>query len=288
MRRKIFLISIIITLILISFSAFSAQPGQPAAERTQFGQFPGAVYTPPEGTVAGVSGIPWMWKYFAPEIREGILKFRAIYAVPFPEFWIHYEFGETIPGVRTKKALAKVASFIKRFKKYRILIEGHTDNIYPRIPYIVARYPDLRSYSLGRAESAAAFFALAGVRADKTVCIGYGEDRPIALNTSNAGRYQNRRIVVKVLLTDEAELTAFALDQLRFTTIEPQTVAPAPALNLSSEETKKMVEAQIAMLEAILKIYKDAYQKATAENKPLPLRPDYIRDDWYDITSNRQ
>ncbi|WP_018880853.1 OmpA family protein [Thioalkalivibrio sp. ALE30] len=69
-----------------------------------------------------------------------------------------------------------------------VLVEGHTCTIGP------ADYN--QGLSERRAESVAEFLASEGVRPDAIRTVGYGEDRPTADNSTQAGREANRRVEV--------------------------------------------------------------------------------------------
>ena len=70
-------------------------------------------------------------------------------------------------------------------------IQGHTD----------AEGSPIYNSKLGeeRAEAARRFLAKQGVALNRIATISYGEEAPVAPNTSREGRAQNRRVVVMVL-----------------------------------------------------------------------------------------
>ncbi len=53
--------------------------------------------------------------------------------------------------------------------------------------------------SLARAQAVRAFLAQQGVDPSRMVAEGYGPDRPIAPNTTRAGRAENRRVELSPL-----------------------------------------------------------------------------------------
>jgi outer membrane protein OmpA-like peptidoglycan-associated protein len=93
----------------------------------------------------------------------------------------------TPDSTQTLKDLAEVANECPSFK---IEIEGHTD----------AEGTDERNQRLSdrRAHAVADFLARNGVDPKRLTTIGYGATRPIADNSTEAGRAKNRRIEFNV------------------------------------------------------------------------------------------
>jgi len=73
----------------------------------------------------------------------------------------------------------------------RLRIEGHTDD--------VGHDPDNSALSLRRAEAVRTALIRRGVEADRLIPEGFGDTRPIADNTTEAGRARNRRIEVRAI-----------------------------------------------------------------------------------------
>lgn len=94
-----------------------------------------------------------------------------------------------------KKMLIKTAKIINVLDNY-IRIEGHTDNI----PMNSTVYPSNWELSTARAASVVRLFINeCSVSPEKVVAVGYGEYKPIADNSTAAGRAKNRRIQIIVL-----------------------------------------------------------------------------------------
>jgi outer membrane protein OmpA-like peptidoglycan-associated protein len=88
--------------------------------------------------------------------------------------------------------LQKAVEFVKRYPDHRIAIGGHTDNVGD------ARYNQRLSEQ--RAAAVKDYLLQNGVTgADRITTVGYGEDRPVAPNTTQDGRLQNRRVEVNIL-----------------------------------------------------------------------------------------
>lgn len=83
--------------------------------------------------------------------------------------------------------IRKVADFMKRYPTANVTIEGHTDS----------RGNALKNKQLSqkRADALKAELIKLGVDAARLVAVGYGAEKPIADNKTEAGRSQNRRVV---------------------------------------------------------------------------------------------
>lgn len=76
----------------------------------------------------------------------------------------------------------------------RVLVEGYTDNL--KIEGGV--YPSNWELSSARASSVVRYFEFSGVQSSRMRVVGFGEQNPIADNSTDAGRSRNRRVVVKI------------------------------------------------------------------------------------------
>lgn len=103
------------------------------------------------------------------------------------------------PGA--KASLHDIAWEIKRYPRARIVVEGHTDD--------VGDDEYNQKLSEGRAKAVKEYLlqneGLAGFKIETK---GYGKTRPIAPNTTEAGREQNRRVEILVLPEHAAEQSA--------------------------------------------------------------------------------
>lgn len=84
--------------------------------------------------------------------------------------------------------LNQLVSFLKAHPERRVTIEGYTDSMGS-----ASRNLEL---SQRRAEAVRSFLIQNGVDATRIIATGYGEASPIAPNTTEAGRLQNRRVEV--------------------------------------------------------------------------------------------
>lgn len=99
-----------------------------------------------------------------------------------------FEFGSarlTQPARRTSREIADVISSVPN---RRIYVEGHTDS--------VGTLSYNQKLSEDRAWSVADSLVADGVGRDKVLVKGFGENDPIATNSTEAGRRRNRRVEV--------------------------------------------------------------------------------------------
>ena len=86
--------------------------------------------------------------------------------------------------------LNSVSKVIDKYSNTRVLVEGHTDNV------------GADQYNLGlsidRAESVGNYLAAQGVAVSRIDALGYGETTPIASNSTDDGRQQNRRVEIQL------------------------------------------------------------------------------------------
>ena len=115
-------------------------------------------------------------------------------AVSF-ESGLLYPFNSTdlLPAGRSN--LQALAASLSKYPDTEVLIVGHTDD--------VGSDSYNQGLSVQRAEAAAAVLAAAGVPRNRIQTAGRGESEPIAANTDEAGRQQNRRVEVAIFASEE-------------------------------------------------------------------------------------
>ena len=101
-------------------------------------------------------------------------------------YGINFDFNSDKIRDESRPTLDKVVSILKAHSEWRVLIEGHTDNI------------GGESFNQGLSERRAAavknYFTSAGIAAARLSSAGLGLSHPVAANDSEAGRAQNRRV----------------------------------------------------------------------------------------------
>lgn len=107
-----------------------------------------------------------------------------------------------------EKALADVVNVLMQFKDRRFVVAGHTDNQ----PIKTAEFPNNWYLSTARANSVVQFMIKQQFPAKSLGAAGYGEFDPVADNSTEAGREQNRRIEI-ILVPNLEELPSLTGDQ---------------------------------------------------------------------------
>jgi outer membrane protein OmpA-like peptidoglycan-associated protein len=87
----------------------------------------------------------------------------------------------------------KLASFLDEYPKYRVLVEGYTDN--------TGNEASNQTLSEQRADAVKVALLDKGITSDRIITRGYGKEFPVARNNSSANRQLNRRI--EIVLSDE-------------------------------------------------------------------------------------
>lgn len=92
------------------------------------------------------------------------------------------------PGAREK--LSKVAGILLAYPDLKIRVDGYTDS---------TGTPEYnRDLSQRRADTVRGYLLKQGITADAVVSEGFGQDDPVATNSTAAGRQQNRRVEMVV------------------------------------------------------------------------------------------
>ena len=100
--------------------------------------------------------------------------------------------------------LDKLVSLMKQFPRYKLAIEGHTDDL----PINTPRFPSNWELSSARATRVLRYFISKGIPPERLIAVGYGETRPLVPNDSPKNRAKNRRVeFVFTLETDEEQMT---------------------------------------------------------------------------------
>ena len=105
---------------------------------------------------------------------------------------VNFDFDKSTIRDADKAELDRAVSFVKKYTGAKISIEGHTDSL------------GTEKYNQGlskkRADAVAMYIVeKGGCDASKITTVGYGELRPVAPNTTEEGRAQNRRVEVLIL-----------------------------------------------------------------------------------------
>jgi len=90
------------------------------------------------------------------------------------------------------------SSLVQLPAPFTIVVQGYTDNQ----PIATQQFSSNWALSAARAVSVVELFAGDGVHGGQLAAQGFGEFRPVASNATDAGRAQNRRVVVVIHAPD--------------------------------------------------------------------------------------
>jgi len=135
------------------------------------------------------------------KIPEGGVEARVLAFVQNPDAkpdattWFNFDqlvfdTGSATLRPESQGQLNNIAALLTSCPNVRVTIAGYTDDV-------GAAEPNLR-LSRNRAESVVAQLVRKGVSPDRLTAEGYGEEHPIADNSSEEGRPQNRRVAMRV------------------------------------------------------------------------------------------
>lgn len=99
---------------------------------------------------------------------------------------IFFAFGKSAIKSESFALMNEIAQALKDHPSFRIRIEGHTDNV-------GAPRSNLR-LSQSRANAVRKYLISKGISSKRLRAVGYGQDRPIDDNATEAGRAVNRRV----------------------------------------------------------------------------------------------
>ncbi len=91
--------------------------------------------------------------------------------------------------------IRKLAVILNKYPDTNILVEGHTDS--------TGSTDYNQKLSERRAESVSNYAKGQGVTGARFSSIGYGENQPVAINSSADGRQQNRRVEIAIFANDK-------------------------------------------------------------------------------------
>jgi OmpA-OmpF porin, OOP family len=103
---------------------------------------------------------------------------------------IYFANGSAKLLAKSNASLNDVASFLKANPTYKVNIAGHTDN--------TGKPEKNKTLSEERANAVKAYLISQGVAADKITAEGFGDEKPIADNSTALGKSINRRVELKV------------------------------------------------------------------------------------------
>jgi len=108
---------------------------------------------------------------------------------------ILFDIAESSLHVEAETSLTKLAAILNKYDDTEILIEGHTD--------ATGSNDYNMTLSRNRASSVAVHLEAAQVLPTRFTIMGYGEEQPVADNTTDSGRAANRRVELAIMANDK-------------------------------------------------------------------------------------
>lgn len=137
-------------------------------------------------------------KQLADEIRKGDIKLKRFHdrLIINIDDKISFDSGKADLKKEVMPALAKISGILNDFPEYKIVVEGHTDNV----PISTSRFRDNWQLSTERALSVLSFILREKrLNLSRFSAAGYGEYNPIVPNDTPANRALNRRVDIVVV-----------------------------------------------------------------------------------------
>lgn len=165
------------------------------------------------------------------------------------DFWVELEMNSELLFASGKAELSskaipvleKVAEVVRNVPNV-INIEGYTDDV----PISTGMYPSNWDLSSARATSVVKELIKNNIPPTRLSAVGYGEFHPIADNTSEEGRFKNRRVVLVLMSQAFARYGMTDNERAKALKLAPQTeddtAKPASAPELLPEPIQKVPE----------------------------------------------
>jgi outer membrane protein OmpA-like peptidoglycan-associated protein len=110
---------------------------------------------------------------------------------------ILFDTGKSTLKPASKTDLAEFAKVLKEYKETDLVIEGHTDN--------VGKKAMNQKLSEARANAVIGFLESEGVGSGRLTGRGYADDMPVAPNTTEDGKRQNRRVQIQIAANEKLQ-----------------------------------------------------------------------------------
>jgi outer membrane protein OmpA-like peptidoglycan-associated protein len=132
-----------------------------------------------------------------PQLKEGQVMGTTRFTIKYdpPKVYtldnVYFDVGKATLREESYAELNELVDYMKRREDIRVEIAGHTDN--------TGSKEDNIKLSQRRAEKVEDYLISKGIDARRIDPKGYGEDQPIASNSTKEGRQKNRRTEVHIL-----------------------------------------------------------------------------------------
>lgn len=99
---------------------------------------------------------------------------------------VNFDTGKSTIKPDSQPLVDQIVAMMKANTGLQLSVEGNTDNVGPAQAN--------QTLSQARAQAVVSAVSSAGVSASRMTAVGYGQDRPVADNSTDTGRAQNRRV----------------------------------------------------------------------------------------------
>ena len=141
------------------------------------------------------------------EIKRGeltITNLKGQLSVNLPNK-ILFDSGKTAVRVEGIKVLRSLGDIMNKFPDKALMVEGHTDNVQIS-SRLKETYPTNWELSTARANSVVHVLQdQVGLPGERLIAAGYSEYRPVADNSTDDGKAQNRRIQIQLVPMPDSE-----------------------------------------------------------------------------------
>ncbi|MFT4603593.1 MAG: outer membrane protein OmpA-like peptidoglycan-associated protein [Rhodothermales bacterium] len=103
---------------------------------------------------------------------------------------VHFEFASADISAEGQSLLDQLISVLDDCQEATIRVEAHSDNVGDPASNL--------TLSQARAESVTIYMERGGIGAERLSAAGYGESRPVASNSTDEGRAENRRVDFRI------------------------------------------------------------------------------------------
>jgi outer membrane protein OmpA-like peptidoglycan-associated protein len=117
---------------------------------------------------------------------------------------ILFDTGKAELKPQSRTDLAEFAKVLKEYKETDLVIEGHTDN--------KGKKATNKKLSVARADAVIGFLETQGIDRVRMTGQGLADERPVADNSTEDGRTQNRRVQVQIAANEKLQKEAAAQD----------------------------------------------------------------------------
>lgn len=195
------------------------------------------------------------------------------------ELWLKLELksgilfssGGATPNEAARSVFEDIASLLKGFDNV-LQVEGFTDNQ----PINTARFPSNWELSAARSASIVKLLAEFGVRPERMSAVGYGQYQPVDVNTTAAGRANNRRVVVMVARRTAERLALAVTDAMDLTRVNQRAKdISRSALSRAQDRAAETEEIKRLAQQALLREIEKNTAVSEADSRP-PLTPEVL------------